>query len=138
MCLIAFAWDAHPDYRLLLAANRDELHKRPSQDMHWWPDQQDILAGRDLQAGGAWLAMSKSGRFATVPNYCEGHQRRAGLESRGGLVTAFVAGKESPADFVAGYDGYQNRVLEVFVALLQAYIFAMLTAVFIGLIRHAH
>ena len=29
-------------------------------------------------------------------------------------------------------------ILEVFVALLQAYIFAMLTAVFIGLIRHAH
>jgi F-type H+-transporting ATPase subunit a len=29
-------------------------------------------------------------------------------------------------------------LLEVFVALLQAYIFAMLTAVFIGLIRHAH
>lgn len=105
MCLIAFAWDAHPDYRLLLAANRDELHQRPSQDMHWWPDQQDILAGRDLQAGGAWLAMSKSGRFATVTNYREGQQRRAGLESRGGLVTAFVAGKESPADFVAGIAG---------------------------------
>jgi F-type H+-transporting ATPase subunit a len=29
-------------------------------------------------------------------------------------------------------------ILEVFVAILQAYIFAMLTSVFIGLIRHAH
>jgi uncharacterized protein with NRDE domain len=105
VCLISFAWDAHPDYRFVLAANRDESHQRPSQDMHWWPGGQDILAGRDLQAGGTWLAMSRSGRFATVTNYREGQRKRAGLESRGELVTAFVAGDELPADFVAGIDG---------------------------------
>ena len=105
MCLIAFAWDAHPDYRLVLAANRDELHARPSQDMHWWPDRPDILAGRDLLAGGTWLAMNKSGRFATVTNYREGHPKRAGQASRGDLVTGFVSGSDTPESFVNGIDG---------------------------------
>ena len=52
MCLIVFAWNAHPDYQLILAANRDEFHRRPTQDAHWWADLPQILAGRDLQAGG--------------------------------------------------------------------------------------
>jgi len=68
MCLIVLAWNEHPDYRLILAANRDEFHARPTQDAHWWPDQPDILAGRDLQAGGSWLALGKTGRFATITN----------------------------------------------------------------------
>lgn len=105
MCLIAFAWNAHPDYRLVLAANRDELHARPSQDMHWWPDRPQVLAGRDLTAGGTWLAMSRHGRFATVTNYREGRPKRAGLKSRGDLVTGFVTGENSPASYVAGIDG---------------------------------
>lgn len=105
MCLIAFAWEAHPQFRLILAANRDELHGRLSQPMHWWADRPQVLAGRDLQAGGTWLAVSRSGRIATVTNYREGQQKRAGLESRGNLVSAFVDGRGSPGDFVAGIDG---------------------------------
>ncbi len=91
MCLVVFAWQAHPQYRLILAGNRDESHRRPTQDAHWWPDNQSILAGRDLQAGGTWLAVSKSGRFATVTNFREGLKSRARLKSRGTLVTSFVA-----------------------------------------------
>ena len=105
MCLITFAWDAHPDYRLVLAANRDEMHSRPSQDMHWWPDRPDVLAGRDLLAGGTWLAVSKAGRFATVTNYREGGQKKAGLDSRGDLVTGYVIGSDSPESYVSGIDG---------------------------------
>ena len=92
MCLVVFAWQAHPDYRLILVGNRDESHKRPTRDAHWWPDNPDMLAGRDLQAGGTWLAVSKSGRFATVTNFREGPKSRSGPESRGRLVTDFVAG----------------------------------------------
>ena len=95
MCLIIFAWQAHPQYRLILAGNRDESHRRPTQDAHWWPDNDSILAGRDLQAGGTWLAVSKSGRFATVTNFHEGQKNRAGLKSRGALVTSFVAESSS-------------------------------------------
>jgi len=95
MCLVVFAWQAHPDYRLILVGNRDESHKRPTRDAHWWPDNPDMLAGRDLQAGGTWLAVSKSGRFATVTNFREGPKSRSGPESRGRLVTDFVAGSAS-------------------------------------------
>ncbi len=99
MCLVVFAWQAHPQYRLILAGNRDESHQRPTQDAHWWPDKESILAGRDLQAGGTWLAMSKSGRFATVTNFRERPGRKAMFESRGTLVTAFVAGSQSLREF---------------------------------------
>lgn len=99
MCLVVFAWQAHPQYRLILAGNRDESHQRPTQDAHWWPDNESLLAGRDLQAGGTWLAMSKSGRFATVTNFHERHGRQAMVESRGALVTDFVGGSQSLGEF---------------------------------------
>jgi uncharacterized protein with NRDE domain len=100
MCLIVFAWRSHPGYRLVLAANRDERHARPTRELHWWPDRPGILAGRDLKAGGTWLAASRMGRFATVTNYREGQPNKAGLQSRGELVTDFVTGDGSPEAFV--------------------------------------
>ncbi len=95
----------HPDYRVILAANRDEFHQRPSREIHWWPDRPDVLAGRDLQAGGTWLAASRSGRFATVTNYRERQRKKAGLTSRGEIVTEFVAGKENAEAMVGSLDG---------------------------------
>jgi len=95
MCLVVVAWQAHPDYRLILAGNRDESHRRPTQDAHWWVDMKSILAGRDLQAGGTWLAISKSGRFATVTNFHEDQRSKTSLESRGALVTEYVGGSQS-------------------------------------------
>jgi uncharacterized protein with NRDE domain len=105
MCLIAFAWNEHPDYRLILAANRDEFHRRPTQDAHWWLDQPDILAGRDLQAGGTWLALNKTGRFATITNYREQSFAKGHYRSRGELVTRFVNDDNEPARFSADIDG---------------------------------
>ena len=101
MCLVVFAWQVHPLYRLILAGNRDESHRRPTQDAHWWPDNESILAGRDLQGGGSWLAVSKSGRFATVTNFREGQISKAGRNSRGALVTDFVAGSSSTQEYEA-------------------------------------
>lgn len=105
MCLIVFAWKQHPAYRLILAANRDEFHARPTQDAHWWPDRPNILAGRDLQAGGTWLALSRTGRFATVTNYREQAFTKAHHNSRGELVTDFVNSDKSPAAFSRNIDG---------------------------------
>lgn len=99
MCLIVFAWQAHPRYHLILAANRDELHNRPAEAAGWWQDHPEMLAGRDLAAGGTWLAVGKSGRFATVTNYREDRQAAAGLLSRGDLVTGFLAASSSPLGF---------------------------------------
>ncbi len=99
MCLVVFAWQAHPKYRLILAGNRDESHRRPTQDAQWWPDNDSFLAGRDLQAGGTWLAVSRSGRFATVTNFREGQTSIAGRKSRGALVTDFVADSSSTEEY---------------------------------------
>jgi uncharacterized protein with NRDE domain len=99
VCLVVFAWRAHPDYKLIVAGNRDESHERPTQDAHWWPDSDSILGGRDLQAGGTWLAVSRSGRFATVTNFREGQRSMPEFRSRGALVTGFVAGSQSLEEF---------------------------------------
>jgi len=99
MCLIVFAWKTHPEYHLMLTANRDELHRRPSRNLGWWPDKSDVLAGRDLQAGGTWLAASRAGKFATVTNYRERQGKRSNLRSRGDVVTNFVTGKSDPGSY---------------------------------------
>jgi len=91
VCLILLALDAHPRYRLIVAANRDELHERPSEPAHFWPDRPAILAGRDRQAGGTWMGVSRSGRFAAVTNFREPAEPAPGLRSRGELCAGFLA-----------------------------------------------
>ena len=95
MCLILVAWKVYPDVPLAVAANRDEFHARPAARAAFWEDRQDILAGRDLQAGGTWMGMSRNGRFAAVTNYRGGTEPGA-AESRGSLVTRYLAGTEVP------------------------------------------
>ncbi len=86
MCLIVFAWQRHPDYPLVVAANRDEYLARPAVPAHWWPDAPDLLAGRDLEAGGTWMGMHRSGRFAALTNYRDPSRHIEGAPSRGALV----------------------------------------------------
>jgi len=96
MCLIAFAWNASSRYRLLLAANRDEFHDRPALPAHWWSDVPDVYGGRDLNAGGTWLAIGRQGKLAAVTNFRERPHRGPGERSRGELGAAYVAGTHSP------------------------------------------
>lgn len=91
MCLIAFAWNAHPRWRLLLAGNRDESHARPSAPLTRWDDT-PVIAGRDLEAGGTWLGVSPGGRCATVTNVRDPRDPQDGL-SRGWLVTDYLRGE---------------------------------------------
>ena len=95
MCLIAFAWQAHPDYPLILAANRDEYFARPAEPMHWWPDA-PLLAGRDRTGGGTWLALTRSGRLAALTNYRDPTRHRPGAPSRGALVVAAALADAAP------------------------------------------
>jgi uncharacterized protein with NRDE domain len=74
MCLLVFALREHPRLPLIVAGNRDEFHTRPTQAAHWWPDERDIVGGRDLRAGGTWLALHRDGRFAAVTNYRDAHR----------------------------------------------------------------
>ena len=101
MCLIAFGWKAHPHFSLIVGANRDEWRDRPASPATWWDDHPQILAGRDLKAGGTWMGVSRGGRFAAVTNFRDPSDKRSMARSRGELVTAFLLGTESPGDFLS-------------------------------------
>ena len=101
MCLIVFAWRAHPQYPLVVAANRDEFFDRPSAAAQWWDDGSEWLGGRDLQAGGTWMGISRSGRFAALTNYRDPSERKLDAPSRGELVEDFLVDPSGPADYLA-------------------------------------
>ena len=94
------AWQAHPRYRLIVAANRDEFHARPTAPMGVWNDAPHILAGRDLSAQGTWLAVDRERRFGVVTNFRDVQPRRPDAPSRGGLSPQWLAHRSSPEMFL--------------------------------------
>jgi len=88
MCLIAFSWQSHPRWRLVLAGNRDEAHARPSAALARWDDL-PIIGGRDLEAGGTWLGATDDGRCCVVTNVRDPDDPQLGV-SRGMLATDFL------------------------------------------------
>jgi uncharacterized protein with NRDE domain len=108
MCLVLIAWRAAADYPCVVAANRDEFHARPTARAEWWQDHPRILAGRDLEAGGTWLGLTRSGRFVALTNYRDPEQRRVDAQgvstpgvarpSRGLLVTSLLESGASVAE----------------------------------------
>jgi uncharacterized protein with NRDE domain len=101
MCLIVFAWKLVPNCPLVLAANRDEFFVRPTQPAGWWEDHPDIYAGRDLQAGGTWLGITRSGRFAALTNIRNGLPKSDNKRSRGELVANYLSGSLDPLDYLS-------------------------------------
>lgn len=97
MCVLALAWHANPEWRLVAAGNRDELHVRPAGALGRWRTDGSVatpvIAGRDLVAGGTWLGLTEAGRFAAVTNV-RGETPAVAGKSRGGLVTGMLAGEE--------------------------------------------
>lgn len=92
MCLILLSWQESAQRPLVVAANRDEFFQRPTEAAHFWPDQPDVLAGRDGEYGGSWLGLSRSGRFAAITNLREAS---GGECSRGELVRDFLSSSTS-------------------------------------------
>ena len=99
MCLIVVGWRVHPDYPLLVAANRDEFYARPTARAGRWSDAPQVIGGRDLEAGGTWLGVTDGGRFAAVTNVREPGAAQ-GRHSRGRLTRDFLAGNQDAADYV--------------------------------------
>lgn len=99
MCLVVLAWQVHPLHDLVLAANRDEYHARPTGPLDRWPDLPGVRAGRDLAAAGTWLAVHEDGRFATVTNVRGESSAATQGPSRGDLVAGFLASNDTPAAF---------------------------------------
>lgn len=99
MCLILVAWRVHPEYPLVVAANRDEFFARPTAPAAFWQDAPQVIAGRDLEAGGTWMGTTRSGRFAALTNFRDPAQNRSGVPSRGRLVADFLCGSDTPEDY---------------------------------------
>jgi uncharacterized protein with NRDE domain len=100
MCLIGLALDAHPRFALVIAANRDEFFDRPAAPLDWWrtaPDTPWLLGGRDLSAGGTWIALSEHGRIGVLTNVRDASRHRADAPSRGALVTDWLESREPSA-----------------------------------------
>ncbi|HBO11167.1 MAG TPA: hypothetical protein DD491_00110 [Halieaceae bacterium] len=108
MCLVLLAVGARPGLPLVVAANRDEFHARPSAAAHRWPGAAGVVAGRDLEAGGTWLGVAAGGRFAAVTNVSELPSPGA-FRSRGELVPGFLEGGEGARAYAARVDGDAYR-----------------------------
>ncbi|WP_095109146.1 NRDE family protein [Pseudomonas sp. Irchel 3E20] len=104
MCLIVFAWRPGHAQPLVVAANRDEFYARPSLPLAQWPENPQIYAGRDLEAGGTWLGIGADGRFAALTNIRNPHQPPA-RKSRGELVARFLDGKIPIDDYLTDVAG---------------------------------
>lgn len=103
MCLILFGWQAHPEFALVVAANRDEFYWRSTEALHQWDGEPDLFAGRDSSGGGTWLGVTEQGRFAAVTNVRSGLRQRgpAPVESRGRLPVDFLRSEARPEPYAA-------------------------------------
>jgi uncharacterized protein with NRDE domain len=100
MCLVLLAKNAHPIFKLVVAANRDELYDRPSAPAGFWEDFPDLLAGRDLKEGGTWMGITRHGRLGMITNYRDRPSKKENAPSRGKLVSRFLQGRQTPPDYL--------------------------------------
>lgn len=117
MCLIFLSLQQHPRYKLIVAANRDEFYARHTAPAEFWPDAPNVLGGRDLEAGGTWMAVNKQGKISMVTNYRDVANLKTVAPSRGHLVSDFLLNNDEPATYLqrlrphaAQYNGF-NLIL---------------------------
>lgn len=101
MCLLIFAHRTLPAHPLVVAANRDEFHGRPTAPSHFWAEHPALLAGRDLDQGGTWMGITRGGRFAAVTNYRDPSRTAPAPRSRGELPLAYLTGGDSAPDYLS-------------------------------------
>lgn len=109
MCLLVLAWQAHPRYRLIVAANRDEFHERPTAPLAKWPAPGNILAGRDLRANGTWLGLDHRRHFGVITNFRELQRPRPEAPSRGALIPRYLEGDASAAAYLSRLEPERSR-----------------------------
>ena len=100
MCLLLFAINPNPEYKLVLAANRDEFFERPTERAEFWGQEGRILAGKDLRKGGTWLGLTKHGRFSAITNFRPPQASVSYKRSRGELPINFLESDDSPEDYL--------------------------------------
>lgn len=104
MCLIAFSFKQHSRYDLIFAANRDEFYERPTRPAQFWEEYPDVLAGKDLKAGGTWMGVNKRGEFSALTNYRDPEMRKENSPSRGHLVLDFLTNFDDAETYLKKVD----------------------------------
>jgi len=99
MCLLLISYKNHPKYKLIIAANRDEFYQRPALPAHFWEQEKELLAGKDMEAGGTWLGLTAHGKFSAITNYRDMKNIKPKAPTRGKLVTDFLLNNISPPDY---------------------------------------
>lgn len=119
MCLILLAYDNHPDYFLVVAANRDEYYSRPTAGARFWDEEPGLLAGKDLEHRGTWLGITRRGRFAALTNFRNPASYRSNASSRGVLVRDYLLSSGKPAEYLNNlqkvkdqYNGFNLVLME--------------------------
>jgi len=119
MCLAVIAWHVHPDYPLVLAANRDEFYTRSTRPASWWGQSVALLAGRDEEAGGTWLGVTRSGRVALLTNVRAPSERNPHAPSRGAIAVGALQSTRSAGEWLreqaprmGAYNGFNLLVAE--------------------------
>ena len=110
MCIVFLAFNSHPDYKLIVAGNRDEFYSRPTSRMNWWQEYPYLLAGKDLEKGGTWLGITKTGRFATLTNYRDFTNPPKNGPSRGRIVLDWLLDNTESNHFL----NYLNKTSDVY------------------------
>lgn len=108
MCILFIAVEQHPNFPLIIAANRDEYHDRPTRPSQWWEDTPSLLAGKDLRAGGTWMGVTKQGRFAALTNIRNPERVKNNAKSRGELVLKALQTGIEESDLRATKDQYNG------------------------------
>ncbi|MGH8580586.1 MAG: NRDE family protein [Gammaproteobacteria bacterium] len=109
MCLIALSYRLNPRYPLVVIANRDEFYSRPTTPAMFWSEHRGILGGRDEVGGGTWLGFDRGGRFAAITNFRDPRVRHPSACSRGNLVSSFLMGRDTAADYLDGVHHERHR-----------------------------
>jgi len=107
MCLVAFCWKSHPEYPLIISANRDEFFDRPSQAMHLW--ESGFYAGKDLRSGGTWMGFHPDGRWSLLTNYRDLSDPKKAQISRGKLVEQWLESHICPEEYLQRIQKFQNQ-----------------------------
>lgn len=111
MCLIVFSYRQYSNYPLIFAANRDEHHERSTRSARFWDDYPNILAGKDLQAGGTWMGINKKGEFSAITNYRDPSIEKENPPSRGQLVLDFLKNDDDSSSYLANLQHRAHRFI---------------------------
>lgn len=104
MCLVVFSYKHHPDYKLIIAANRDEFYQRPTLPADFWEESPNLLGGRDLEANGTWMGINTNGKVSLLTNYRDLRNIKQNAPTRGTLVSDYLKNQDRPKEYLEKID----------------------------------